>query len=201
MMTERESFFGSLLDQLPGEIVVFDRNYRYVYVNPKSIADPEMRKWIIGKTDFEYCAFKGISTELAEKRVLLFKQVEEEDREIELHERMVSKDGGVKYHIRRLRPYRNDAGEFTHFLGYGFDFTEQQKLKDELAINNKIAKNITPAFLADMLYAGLLDSKKFDTVEAVIDDMIAVNYYSYKRAVLLMVGKLTRDFLTPSQTI
>ena len=76
-----------------------------------------------------------------------------------------------------------------------------EKLKDELEINNQIAKNITPAFLADMLYAGLLDSKKFDTVDAVIDDMIAANYYSYKRAVLLMVGKLTRDFLTPSQTI
>lgn len=142
MMTERESFFGSLLDQLPGEIVVFDRNYRYVYVNPKSIADPEMRKWIIGKTDFEYCAFKGISTELAEKRVLLFKQVEEEDREIELHERMVSKDGGVKYHIRRLRPYRNDAGEFTHFLGYGFDFTEQQKLKDELVESRNFIRQV-----------------------------------------------------------
>lgn len=76
-----------------------------------------------------------------------------------------------------------------------------ENLKDELEINNKIAKNITPAFLADMLFAGLLESKKFDTVDAVIDDMIAVNYYSYKRAVLLMVGKLTRDFLTPSQTI
>ena len=76
-----------------------------------------------------------------------------------------------------------------------------EKIKDELEINNQIAKNITPTFLADMLFAGLLDSKKFDTVEAVIDDMIAVNYYSYKRAVLLMVGKLTRDFLTPSQTI
>ena len=76
-----------------------------------------------------------------------------------------------------------------------------EKLKDELEINNKIAKNITPAFLADMLFAGLLDSKKFDTVDAVIDEMIAVNYYSYKRAVLLLVGKLTRDFLTPSQTI
>ena len=76
-----------------------------------------------------------------------------------------------------------------------------EKLKDELEINNKIAKNITPTFLADMLFAGLIDSKKFDTVDAVIDDMIAVNYYSYKRAVLLMVGKLTKDFLTPSQTI
>jgi hypothetical protein len=76
-----------------------------------------------------------------------------------------------------------------------------EKLKDELEVNNKIAKNITPTFLADMLFAGLLDSKKFDTVDAVIDDMIAVNYYSYKMAVLLMVGKLTRDFLTPNQTI
>ena len=76
-----------------------------------------------------------------------------------------------------------------------------EKLTDELAINNKIAKNITPDFLATMLFAGLIDSKKFDTVDAVIDDMIAVNYYNYKRAVLLMVGKLTKDFLTPSQTI
>ena len=75
------------------------------------------------------------------------------------------------------------------------------KIKDQVELNNKIAKNITPDFLADMLYAGLLDTKKFETVEAVIDDMIAVNYYSYKTAVLLMVGKLTRDFLTPSQTI
>ena len=75
------------------------------------------------------------------------------------------------------------------------------KIKDQVELNSKIAKNITPDFLADMLYAGLLDTKKFETVEAVIDDMIAVNYYSYKTAVLLMVGKLTRDFLTPSQTI
>ncbi|MFA9229112.1 MAG: hypothetical protein ACEQR7_12175, partial [Agathobacter rectalis] len=75
------------------------------------------------------------------------------------------------------------------------------KIKDAMELNNKIAKNITPAFLADMLFAGLIDSKKFDTVDAVIDDMIAVNYYNYKTAVLLMVGKLTKDFLTPSQTI
>ena len=76
-----------------------------------------------------------------------------------------------------------------------------EKIKDANELNNKIAKNITPAFLADMLFAGLIDSKKFKTVDEVIDDMIAVNYYNYKTAVLLMVGKLTRDFLTPSQTI
>ena len=76
-----------------------------------------------------------------------------------------------------------------------------EKIKDANELNNKIAKNITPAFLADVLFAGLIDCKKFDTVDAVIDDMIAVNYYNYKTAVLLMVGKLTKDFLTPSQTI
>ena len=74
-----------------------------------------------------------------------------------------------------------------------------EKIKDAMELNNKIAKNITPAFLADMLFAGLIDCKKFDTVDAVIDEMIAVNYYNYKTAVLLMVGKLTKDFLTPSQ--
>ena len=76
-----------------------------------------------------------------------------------------------------------------------------EKIKEAMELNNKIAKNITPDFLADMLFAGLIDSKKFKTVDEVIDDMIAVNYYNYKTAVLLMVGKLTKDFLTPSQTI
>ena len=76
-----------------------------------------------------------------------------------------------------------------------------EKIKDAMELNNKIAKNITPAFLSDMLFAGLMDSKKFKTVDEVIDEMIAVNYYNYKTAVLLMVGKLTKDFLTPSQTI
>ena len=76
-----------------------------------------------------------------------------------------------------------------------------EKIKDAMELNNKIAKNITPDFLADMLFAGLIDSKKFKTVDEVIDEMIAVNYYNYKTAVLLMVGKLTKDFLTPSQTI
>ena len=76
-----------------------------------------------------------------------------------------------------------------------------EKIKDTMELNNKIAKNITPDFLADMLFAGLMDSKKFKTVDEVIDEMIAVNYYNYKTAVLLMVGKLTKDFLTPSQAI
>ena len=76
-----------------------------------------------------------------------------------------------------------------------------EKIKDAMELNNKIAKNITPDFLADMLFAGLMDSKKFKTVDEVIDEMIAVNYYNYKTAVLLMVGKHTKDFLTPSQTI
>ena len=70
-----------------------------------------------------------------------------------------------------------------------------------MELNNKIAKNITPTFLANMLFAGLIDCKKFKTVDEVIDDMIAANYYNYKTAVLLMVGKLTMDFLTPNQTI
>lgn len=141
-MTEREHFFESLLDQLPGEFVVFDRQYRYVYVNPQAIKDPEIREWIIGKTDFEYCKYRGISDELAQKRVALFQQVVDEDREVELHERIVSPDGEIKYHIRRLRPYRNASGEFTHFLGYGFDFTEQQKLKDDLVESRNFIRQV-----------------------------------------------------------
>ena len=74
-MTEKESFFESILDQIPGEIVVLDKQYRYVYVNPKAIADAELRKWIIGKTDHEYCKLKVLSTEFADQRIIVFNQV------------------------------------------------------------------------------------------------------------------------------
>lgn len=141
-MPERESFFEELLEQLPSELVVFDREFRYVYVNRQAILDPKVREWIIGKTDYEYCAYRGVSVEMANRRMLLFRKVLEEEREVEMHEKMVAKGGEDKFHIRRLRPFRNKAGEITHFLGYGFNFTEQHKLKTELEESRNFIRQV-----------------------------------------------------------
>ena len=48
------NFYETVLDDLPIQLAVLDTSLRYCYVNALSIADPETRRWIIGKTDLEY---------------------------------------------------------------------------------------------------------------------------------------------------
>ena len=50
-----KEFYEQTLNDLPGQIAVFDPNLKYLYVNPESIRDEKLRKWIIGKNDYEYC--------------------------------------------------------------------------------------------------------------------------------------------------
>jgi hypothetical protein len=56
-MSFNEHCSESLLSQFPGDFVVIDKDSRYIYVNPKSVNDPEIRQWIIGKTDLEFGNF------------------------------------------------------------------------------------------------------------------------------------------------
>lgn len=125
-------FFKGILSQLPGDVAVFDREYRYVFVNEPAIKDPEVREWIIGKTDFDYCEMKKIAPDIANQRRATFNQIEKDFKEVEIEERIVDKFGNVKYHLRRVKPFFNQLGEFTHFIGYGVDVTHERILSKKL---------------------------------------------------------------------
>ena len=42
--------YEEVLDRLPFQLSIFDANGVYQYINPAAIADPETRRWIIGRT-------------------------------------------------------------------------------------------------------------------------------------------------------
>lgn len=42
-----------ILNSLPADITVLDRDGRYVFVNPSAVRDVAVRKWVIGKTEEE----------------------------------------------------------------------------------------------------------------------------------------------------
>jgi len=71
----------SLLSQFPGNFVVIDKDSRYIYVNPKSVNDPEIGQWIIGKTDLEYFEFILVQIEIEYTIALV---VDDFNSEIEL---------------------------------------------------------------------------------------------------------------------
>ena len=61
-------FYKAVLENLHGDIAILDKNFRYLYINPYAVKSVEMREWIIGKTDIEYCVFKGLDTSIGVNR-------------------------------------------------------------------------------------------------------------------------------------
>ena len=67
-LDKQKVFYENILDKLPTDIAVFDKNHRYLFVNPGAISNEEYRKFIIGKDDFEYCAYRNRDMSVAERR-------------------------------------------------------------------------------------------------------------------------------------
>ncbi len=61
-------FYEQILNNISADIVVFDPEHRYLFINPLAVKDPELRKWMIGKTDEEYCLYRNRSLSISERR-------------------------------------------------------------------------------------------------------------------------------------
>jgi hypothetical protein len=132
-MLNSESFFRNVLEHLNGDIAIFDREHRYVYVNPYAVKDPIIREWLVGKTDFDYCAFRGLDIEIARNRRRRFEEALEKRSIVEWEEVFVGRDGNIRYFIRKISPVFDPlSGELMYMTGHGLDITEQKKVEKQL---------------------------------------------------------------------
>src|SRR5207237_1312840 len=92
--------------------------------NPSSIQNAEIRAWIIGKNNREYCQYRNLSVELADQRDALFEQAVVERREVSWEETLMSPTG-PRHWMRRALPIFNPDGSLHVILGSGMDLTER----------------------------------------------------------------------------
>lgn len=132
-LSDNETFFQRVIDFLQLDVAVLDAELRYIYVNPFAISNPEIRQWIIGKNDIEYCLFRGLDPEIAHRRMDHIRGALEKRELVEWEERMVDSKGVERVYLRRAWPVYNEAtGEVTYLIGNGFDITLRRKFRDEL---------------------------------------------------------------------
>jgi two-component sensor histidine kinase len=130
-------FYEQIIDNIPIDIAVFDDNHTYVFANKEAIRDEKLRKWIVGKDDFDYAALKNLPTQFAQERRDFFIKMLHSNGESLWMDKQVNALGEVKYKERRFYTYDNKK----FVIGYGVDVTafKEQEILLSTSVEEKEA--------------------------------------------------------------
>jgi PAS domain S-box-containing protein len=141
-LLQQKDFYETILNNLPTDVVVFDSNHKYIYVNPIAIKNEELRKFIIGKDDFEYAQHMQRDDAIARNRREKFLVTLQKEKTLFWEETLHSEVAGITYHDRKLTPVFNDDGSFKMMIGFSVNITESKKIQEEIFKNRQLTTSI-----------------------------------------------------------
>ena len=136
-LEEQRHFYEHVLNNIPSDIAVFDKEHRYLFLNPIAIKNPELRKWMIGKKDEDYFLHTNKPKQIADKRREQFNEVITNKKLIAWEEELIRPDGKKEYHIRNMYPAIDEEGNVTLVIGYGVNITERKLIEQQLERKEK----------------------------------------------------------------
>jgi len=132
-LQKTETFYKEILDNIPADIAVFDKDKKYLYVNPNGIKDPELREWIVGKTDEDYILKRNITNkDVFKDRYVAFDKAKQTLKDAIWIDEHKTKEGLKQHVLRKFHPVKSDAGDVSLVIGYGVDITERIEIEREL---------------------------------------------------------------------
>ncbi len=132
-LNKQKHFYETVLNNIPTDIAVVDKNQKYLFLNPGAIKNDALRQFALGKDDFEYFEYTGRSTELAQFRREKFEIARETRKEVEWEDTVVGVEGTKKIKLRRFFPVCDENNELTMLIGYGLDITDRKYLETKQA--------------------------------------------------------------------
>ena len=184
-LEDQKIFYENVLNNIPADIVAFNPQHEYLFINPTAIANTELRKWMIGKRDEDYCLYKNKPLSIAEERRVLFDKVLA-SKKLNSWEEKQTTPNGTEYHLRNMYPVLNDKKEVTQVIGFGLNITESKKIEEQLKLNDKRYRdlfNYSQAFICTHDLNG-----KLLTINPAMCELLG---YSEKE----LVGKNLPEFL------
>ncbi len=155
-LQQQKEFYEAILNHIPSDVAVFDNKMRYLFLNPAAVADPEMRRWLIGKTNEEYRQYRGFTEKRLQARMCALDQVRQTKKLVEFEEALPDKDGNISSFIRRHKPVLGKDGELQYIIGYGLNITELKRA--QAVVSASEARNRTVlAAVPDLMF--IIDSK------------------------------------------
>jgi PAS domain S-box-containing protein len=187
-IAEQRDFFEDVLNNIPSDIAVFSPEHKYLFINPVGVKDGELRKWLIGKSDVDYCLLRGKDMAIAEKRRKLFKQITETRKEVSWEEKLTTREGNIEYHLRNMSPLYDEKGGLKLLIGYGMNITERKQIEEKIQLSEKRYKDL---FNYSQAMIGTHDLE--GNILAVNPSFIETFGYTEEE----VVGKNLKDFMMP----
>lgn len=131
-----QHFYESLLNVLPAPLAILNPQGQYVFCNEGAIRDPDIRAWIIGKTDEEYVAYRNFDPAMLARRKMFYDLAVQERRSVTFEEVFESPERGRVVQARTYTPIFDDAGELSMMMGYGLEITELRSAQEALETLN-----------------------------------------------------------------
>ncbi len=120
--------YSRILDIISADIAIFDTSHKYLYINKSSLPNDEVRAFLMGRDDFDYCKFRNKPIDLALKRRVVFEEVIRE-KSIRTFEEEFETAQGPRHHLRNFFPVFDQVGEVEFVIGYGIDITSLKRVE------------------------------------------------------------------------
>ena len=132
-----KEFYETVLNNIPADIAVFDSNQNYLFINPVALKNEQLRKWLIGKNDYDYFKLKGGNFEIADRRRALFNKAIQENKTQEVIDTHLDKDNSAHYIMRRFYPHSPTNGDSPIVIGYGIEITQLKEAERQFQLSEK----------------------------------------------------------------
>ncbi|WP_299760545.1 PAS domain S-box protein [uncultured Pontibacter sp.] len=150
-LLRQKEFYESILNHIPSDLVVYNKQLQYLFVNPAAVADSEVRQWIIGKTNEEYSIMRNIPPARMKERSYNLDLVLETKARVEFEEKLTDKAGQQDYFIRKLNPVLNQQGEVELIIGHGLNISELRHAQEEIIASEDKNRSILAA-IPDLMF-------------------------------------------------
>ncbi len=121
-----------ILDKLPTELVVLNKEGRYIYANDAAVKSKERRGIMIGNHHAKHNDLGNWVPAAASRRNEVMKECMVHKRSVAFEERLTDIDGTERTYMRTMYPLLDENADAEFLIGYGIDITANKKSELEL---------------------------------------------------------------------
>lgn len=124
--------YNYILDRLPIELVVLNKEGRYIYANDAAIKSKERRGIMIETYPSAYSDLGPWIPTVESSRNEVMKECLDNKRSVTFEEMLADSDGTERTYMRNMYPLLDENGDAEYLIGYGMDITARKKSELEL---------------------------------------------------------------------